>query len=73
MGAMEGLSYNDTVERLKTLYWPTLKANWMLWPAVMVGFLLDKPGQHLAQVLITASSPGIAPFLSAVPIELWDR
>ena len=21
----------------------------------------------------TASSPGVAPFLSAVPIELWDR
>lgn len=36
MGAMEGLSYDDTVERLKELYWPTLKACWMIWPAVMV-------------------------------------
>ncbi|KAL9969087.1 hypothetical protein ACROYT_G021254 [Oculina patagonica] len=36
MGAMEGLSYNDTMERLKELYWPTLKACWMIWPMVMV-------------------------------------
>lgn len=36
MGAMEGLSYDDTLDRLKTLFWPTLKACWMLWPAVMV-------------------------------------
>lgn len=36
MGVMEGLSYNDTVNRLEALYWPTLKACWMLWPAVMV-------------------------------------
>ena len=36
MGVMEGLTYNETVDRLKTLYWPTLKACWMIWPAVMV-------------------------------------
>lgn len=36
MGAMEGLNYNETVERLKELYWPTLKACWMIWPIVMV-------------------------------------
>lgn len=36
MGAMEGLSYNETVDRLKTLFWPTLKACWILWPVVMV-------------------------------------
>lgn len=36
MGAMEGLSYNETVERLKKLYWPTLKACWIIWPIVMV-------------------------------------
>ena len=36
MGVMEGLTYNETMDRLKTLYWPTLKACWMIWPAVMV-------------------------------------
>ncbi|KAM7432625.1 hypothetical protein ABFA07_016985 [Porites harrisoni] len=36
MGVMEGLTYNETMYRLKTLYWPTLKACWMIWPAVMI-------------------------------------
>lgn len=40
MGAMEGLSYNETVERLKKLYWPTLKACWIIWPIVMVSMAL---------------------------------
>ena len=42
MGAMEGLSYNETVERLKELYWPTLKACWMIWPAVMVSTIYGR-------------------------------
>lgn len=40
MGAMEGLSYNETVERLKKLYWPTLKACWIIWPILMVSMVL---------------------------------
>ena len=42
MGAMEGLSYDDTVERLKELNWPTLKACWMIWPAIMVSTTCER-------------------------------
>ena len=42
MGVMEGLTYNETIYRLKTLYWPTLKACWMIWPAVMVSEICVK-------------------------------
>jgi len=34
MGFMEGRSLKDTQYKLQQLYWPTLKANWILWPAV---------------------------------------
>ncbi|CAH3152692.1 unnamed protein product, partial [Porites lobata] len=36
MSVMEGLTYNETMYRLRTLYWPTLKACWMIWPAVTI-------------------------------------
>ena len=40
MGAMEGLNLEQIKERLNLLFWPSLKACWMLWPAVMVSLVL---------------------------------
>ena len=56
MGVMEGLTYNETMDRLKTLYWPTLKARWMIWPAVMVSEItinMTGPGARFSKVLVT--------------------
>lgn len=59
MGAMEGLSYDDTVERLKKLYWPTLKACWMIWPVVMVSAIYGrkKASRAVKDVVRWLSSP----------------
>ena len=45
-----------TMDRLKTLYWPTLKACWMIWPAVMVSEItinMTGPGARFSKVLVT--------------------
>ena len=35
MGAIQGLSNNGTIERLNYLFWRTINAYWMIWPAIM--------------------------------------
>jgi len=34
MSLMEGKNLRETKYKIQQLYWPTLKANWILWPAV---------------------------------------
>ena len=46
IGAMEGLGFNKIKERLRLLLWPSMKANWMLWPAVQVCFLCQQNRSH---------------------------
>jgi thiosulfate reductase cytochrome b subunit len=40
---MEGLSTEQIVTRLKNVMWPTLVANWVLWPAAsLINFRSDR-------------------------------
>lgn len=36
MGLMEGKSWEDIRKKLQLNWWPTLKANWSVWPAVQL-------------------------------------
>ena len=73
MGVMEGLTYNETMDRLKTLYWPTLKACWMIWPAVMVSKISVKitgPGARFSKVPIINRPGKLSPFTLNIEVSI---
>eukprot|EP00743_Colponemidia_sp_Colp-15_P008027 GILK01008694.1.p1 GENE.GILK01008694.1~~GILK01008694.1.p1 ORF type:complete len:226 (-),score=12.66 GILK01008694.1:230-907(-) len=68
MGAMEGQSWHTIQERVRTSLWPTLCANWMLWPAVqLVNFKFVPVPHQLNFVLIV--SLGWSCYLSLVAAQ----
>jgi hypothetical protein len=46
MSLLEMRPLNETKEKLKKNWWPTLKANWMVWPAFQLVNLGFVPVQH---------------------------
>ena len=73
MGVMEGLTYNETMDRLKTLYWPTLKARWMIWPAVMVSEItinMTGPGARFSNVPIIKGPGKLLPFTVKIEVSI---
>jgi protein Mpv17 len=60
---LEGKSNSEAIDNVKMRIWPTLKANWMLWPlAQMINFKLIPLAHQLNFVLIV--SLGWASYLS---------
>eukprot|EP01137_Pigoraptor_chileana_P030047 Opistho-2@16118 len=65
MGLMEGLSVTEATRRLRERFWPTMKANWVVWPAVgIINFRFVPVAHQLNFVLIV--SLGWAAYLSAM-------
>lgn len=54
LSIMEGKSFHETKENLQRTWWPTLKANWAVWPAFQfLNFAFIPPHLRLLGVNIT--------------------
>ena len=63
IGAMEGLGFNEIKERLRLLLWPSMKANWMLWPAVQLINFKFVPVPHQLNLCLNSCWPGLGNIL----------
>jgi protein Mpv17 len=54
-GAMQGVSLNDSYQKLKLLYWDVLKTNWTVWPGIQLFNFYMVPVNYQSVVVNTVA------------------